>query len=311
MTTTPVTRWVKYKTYSGYLSKGGPKIDNPVNPALHIDRAVFLAGQLEAGSWGTVQGYDGCAMSGGILHNIMVSPRDESQGSFGELLALIATSAPDAFKEIRDSFTSIGWTLTPDGKLRHSAGALLPASAIRLEISGAVKGDVPKVGPGSLRAKAWAEKFFRLLSDPATRRAQSDYAAKWLAAGNSADEMTVYRHFTRNHLDSMIGIPWTALPPNVELAMCVYHAFSVNAPGIAKACLAPVVTWLRGPGAGRTDAEIQFSTRLIRSLGTRKYGNWMDDPTDGNRYDKTRLAVWRRPDLWEASVARRLMPKDL
>jgi len=145
------SRWVQFKNFSGYLARGGPRIDQPVNPAMHVDRAVYLAGQLEAGSWGTVQSYDGCGMSGGILHNISVSPKDLSQGDFFSLLFTVSSRATQAFAPIAAEFTRLGWKLTSDGKLRIAAtGALVPGAAIRLEFSGVIGGNVPKAGSDSL-----------------------------------------------------------------------------------------------------------------------------------------------------------------
>jgi len=310
------SRWVSYKSYSGYVSSGGPKIEQPVNAALHVDRAVYLAGLLEAGSWGTVQGYDGCAMSGGLLHNIAVSPRDLTQGTFFALLREVSARAKLAFSEVGDEFLRVGWKVTPDGKLRSvETGALVGGRAIRKELSGSEAGNVAKAGVDSNRAKLWAERFFRLFTDSTTFAAQSDYAAAWLAEGNRGTELEVYRFFLGPNyatLDSIVGIRSAFLPPEVELAMCVYHAFSVNAPGIAKAVLEPIVTRnLRGFSPTPAIAA-RFSGQLIRTLGKRQYGNWLDAPGDGsNRYDKTRLAIWSRPDLWDAKLAKSTMPRDL
>lgn len=307
------TKWVTYKKYSGFVVRGGPGFSNPVNRNLHIDRAVYLAGQLEAANWGTVQGYDGCGMSGGILHNIAVSPADLSQGSFFALLRECIAREKIATAEVVDALTKVGqissdgWKVTQDGKLRVlSTGALVSGSAIRLEFSGSATGSVPKTGPDALRAKAWAERFFRLFSNPATAAAQSDYAAAWLAAGNKASELQVYTDFLGRAIDSVIGLQVASLPPEIDLAMCVYHAFSVNAPGIAIKCLDP----LMGKLPALTAAG--FAAALIKALGKRQYGNWLDAPGDGsNRYDRTRKAVWSRPDLWDAKIAKTLMPKDL
>lgn len=301
------SRWVQYKNYSGYLATGGPKIDQPVDPSMHIARAVYLAGQLEAGSWGTVQGYDGCGMSGGILHNIGVSPKDLSQGDFWALIYTISVAAPAAFRPVGDKFAATGWKVAMDGRIRNPDGTLVPGKKIRFEISGAEGGNVPKNGPDSDRARGWAEAFFNLLTLPVTYKSQSDFAAQWLASMNAGDELAVYRRYTAaSKIDSMIAIPVASLPPEVEMAMDVYHAFSVNAPGIAKGVLAPFITQLPNLDAAT------FATRLIRNLGKKQFGNWQDDPGDGsNRYDRTRLAVWARGDLWDKTLARRLMPRDL
>lgn len=300
------SRWVQYKNYSGYLATGGPKIDQPISSFMHIDRAVYLAGQLEAGSWGTVQGYDGCAISGGILHNIAVSPKDLSQGDFFALIFNISQVAAAAFQPIGQLINAQGWKLSADGKLRLANGTLVPGKEVRRVISGAEGGNVLKTGPDSDRARTWAEAFFNLLSLPITYKVQSDFAARWLSSMNAGDELAVYRRYMTAAVDSMIAIPAASLPPEVELAMCVYHAFSVNAPGIAKGVLAPFIAQLP-----KLDAAT-FAARLIRNLGKKQFGNWTDDPGDGsNRYDRTRLAVWARGDLWDGKLARALMPRDL
>lgn len=304
------TKWVTYKKYSGFVVRGGPPIGNPVNSTMHTDRAVYLAGQLEAGAWGTVQGYDGCAISGGILHNIAVSPADLSQGTFFALLRECIAREKLATSEVVDALSKVGWKVAQDGNLRViSTGALVSGSAIRLELSGSATGNVLKTGPDSLRAKAWAERFFRLFSNPATFAAQSDYAAAWLAGGNKGNELDFYARFMLRPIDSIIGLRADAMPAEIELAMCVYHAFSVNAPGTAKGVLSPIsdkVQKLSNP------APAVFAAQLIRALGKKQYGNWMDSPGDGsNRYDKTRKAVWARSDLWDKTLAKQLMPVDL
>lgn len=302
------SRWVSFKNHSGYLAKGGPKIAQPVNATLHVDRAVYLTGQLEAGSWGTVQSYDGAGISGGIIHNIAVMPASMTQGDFWGLLQVVFSRAPAASAPVIDALSKVGWKVASDGHLRDAAGVLVSAKAIRTEISGAEAGNVPNSGPDSLRAQAWAERLSTLLMDSSTYSAQSDWAATWLANGNKGDELSVYTFFVKHALDSIIGLQVSALPPEVELAMDVYHAFSVNAPGTAKGVLSPVLARLKANNL----SPVQFATALIRALGTDPYANWKDMPGDGgDRYDRTRLAVWARADLWDTTMAHSLMPRDL
>lgn len=301
------TKWVTYKKYSGYVVRGGPAFDQPVNAARHIDRAVYLSGQLEAANWGTVQGYDGAGMSGGILHNTSVNPKDMSQGSFFTLLARVFAGTADMIKDgVVAGLLAAGWHVAPDGVLRDANGKAVSGKAIRNEFSGP-EGVVPQSGPASVKAQKWAENFFKLFANPATWAAQSSYAAEWLVGGNKTSEKAVYDHFMIGpKLDSVISLPAANLPPEVELAMCMYHAFSVNAPGIATKCLDPFISKLP------TLTAAGFAAALIKALGTRKYGNWTDSPGDGsNRYDRTRKAVWARPDLWPTEMAKNLMPTDL
>ena len=301
------SKWVTYKTYSGFVVRGGPRFDQPVNAARHIDRAVYLSGQLEAANWGTVQGYDGAGMSGGILHNTAVNPRDMSQGSFFTLLARVFAGTPALITaDAVNGLLSAGWHVSPDGVLRDANGKAVSGKAIRNEFAGP-NGTVPQTGPATVKARKWAECFFNLFANPATWSAQSSYAAEWLVNGNKPAEKSVYDHFsTGPKLDSVISLPAANLPPEIDLAMCVYHAFSVNAPGIAAKCLDPLISKLPALTAAG------FAAALITALGTRKYGNWTDSPGDGsNRYDRTRKVVWSRQDLWTPAMAMSLMPTDL
>lgn len=304
-------KWYQWKNYSGFALAGAVPFERPVNPLMHIDRAVWLAGQLEAPKWGSVQGYDGCGISGGILHHIAVG-RDGSQGSFWPLIRRVfdllqAASDPRegdyiAMRSIESRLRTHDMQLTRDGKLRTVRGLLVSGRGIR-ELLGDPDGKVPKRGHAAEDAKWWVESFGALLSFPRTFKAQSDYAALWLARGNSAAELAVYQRFSKMvRLDTMLTIPPLALPHTVELAMCVYHAFSVNAPAPAAQCLEKV--------ANETDPGA-FAKKLIRGLGTKKFGKWQDEPGDGrSRYDKTRRAV-AKSGLWDSALVADMMPTDL
>lgn len=304
-------KWYQWKNYSGFALAGTIPFDKPVNPSLHIDRAVWLAGQLEAPKWGSVQGYDGCGISGGILHHIAVA-RDGSQGSFWPLIRRVfdlleVGSDPRegdhmAMQSIKNRMRGHDMQLAQDGKLRTLRGLLVSGRDIR-SLLGDPNGVVPRRGHAADDAKWWVESFGGLLSFPRTFKAQSDYAALWLARGNSAAELAIYQRFSKMvRLDTMLTVPQLALPRPVELAMCVYHAFSVNAPAPAAQCLEKV--------ASETDPHA-FAKKLIRGLGTKKFGRWQDQPGDGaSRYDKTRRAVVRS-GLWDSALVADVMPVDL
>lgn len=302
-------KWVRFKDFSGFFLAGTQKFDKPVDPFLHVHRAVWLAGQLEAPTWGAVQGFDGCGISGGILHHIAVG-RDGSQGSFWPLIRRVfdlleADPREGDFvvmQSIKGKLRLHDMQLAPDGKLRTPRGLLVSGRAIR-EMLGDPDGKVPQRGHAADDAKWWIESFGSLLSEPRTFKAQSDYAALWLARGNSAAELAIYQRFSKMvRLDTMLTVPQLALPRPVELAMCVYHAFSVNAPAPAAQCLEKV--------ASETDPGT-FAKKLIRGLGTKKFGRWQDEPGDGrSRYDKTRRAVVKS-GLWDSALVADMMPMDL
>ena len=62
------------RLWSGPHVAGVTPFEAPLDPESHAQRAVWLSSQLEAPSWGSVQGYDGCGMSAGLLHNTAVLP---------------------------------------------------------------------------------------------------------------------------------------------------------------------------------------------------------------------------------------------
>lgn len=300
-------RWVRFSSFAGFMARGtGGAFEAPVEPLRHIDRAVWLAGQLEAPTWGTVQGYDGCGMSGGIIHHIAVGPRDLSQGSFFPLLRRVfdhldATSgAPVNKSRIELRLDALGYQLGRDGKIRTKAGELLPGRDVR-GMLGARDGNTARKGADADKALWWTTECRDLLSHPSTRKPQSDYAALWLAQGNSSLELGVYRRFSRLvRLDAMLDVEARSLPPEVDLAMCIYHAFSVNGPAPAAAVLKAV--------EAITD-PMSFSKRLVRGLGKRQFGRWQDEPGDGgNRYDKTRRAALR---FWPKDLVAQIAPVDL
>ena len=299
-----------YKTYSGCLVRGVRPFAAPADVELHLDRAVWLAAQLEGPKFGTVQSYDGCGISAGLLHNIAVLPKSLEQGSLFALLRRMIVSTANLpsvpLDALVHALAEVGWAVAHDGKLRTSSGVLVSGAAIRNEFA-PPNGKVPnKTGADWAKAARWAAIFHEAFADPLTERGQIDYAIEWLAAGNRADELAVYRRFIpQPTLDSAVALRSRRLPPEVDFAMCVYHAFSVNAPAPAATALKSVAT--------ETDPR-RFAKKLIRKLGTSTYGAWKDEPGDGgNRYDKTRLAAQRlgNLDLWPSGMMNELMPRDL
>lgn len=298
-------RWVRYKDWSGIAISGSVEFVRPLTEN-HMERAVWLTSRLEAPRWGSVQSYDGAGMSGGLLHNIAVLPRDLSQGSLFPLVRAImddgGTAHCGALRELTEALAVEGWHIAVDGKLRDRNGALVGGRQIRRTFT-PVDGVVPRSGPAYKVAVRWAQLFHNLLSSQLTFRAQSLYAIRWLVSGNKQDELSVYRAWTTPQLDSMIEVSSSALPAEVDLAMCVYHSFSVNGPAPAATALRAALPHVQNP--------TRFASTLIRRIGTSSYGRWHDDPKDKqSRYDTTRLHVWRS-GYWESTLARQLMPKDL
>lgn len=303
--------WRQYKEFSGCLVRGTDPIV-PQDPAKHMSCAAWLTSEAEAPSYGYVQSYDGAGISAGLLHNILVFPRDLTQGDLGQLVrrilnvsAMFQSNLPAA-EWLLHEIESRGWTLSPDGKFRYNAsykpGTLVEGAKLRDWVA-PPGGKVPRSGANWEYASKVATCFHELFAWPGSWTIQEDFAVEWLARGNRTAELEVYRHFTgHSDLDSFISLPVAAMPAPVHVAMCVYHSFSVNSPKVAADCLKRA--W---PNNGNDE---KFAKALIREFGLHGRDVWHDQPGDGNnRYDRTRVALWGREDLFPGGHT--LMPRDL
>lgn len=295
-------KYVTYKQYSGYMIRGADPISlNPDQRKLHIYRALQLTCMVEAPYWGTVQSYDGAGMSAGLLHNIAIGPRTLQQG---DLFALLRN-----MERVYDTpmlFTLIhrrDWLLGEDGKLRwRSDGSEVKGGDIREEFTGP-NGVAAQRGEEAERPKRWIKAFNELFADGRYYDVQMQFAAEWLLRGYEALEDSAYAVLTKDrgvyqykrsrdaaHADE------DKLTEEVDLAMCVYHNFSVNAPAKAKSVLQRLLPDKLTPA------------RLVRALGTTKYGRWADTPDNKrSRYDATRIAAGKL-GYWSPDIVRKLMP---
>jgi len=290
---------VKYKQYAGMLVKGSNSVPLPETD-LHMERAAYLAVQLESPKMGTVQSYDRCAMSGGPFHFTAIQPKAMVQGSLFRLLQHIYREAPcQTLTELYDAFEFVNWYVTRRGDLRDiTTNELVPARIIR-NIFTPMDGKVPKRGADYKQARYWAKLFHELLADPKTYRAQMEFAVQYLIKGQQRLEADAYFPDPPDLIRADREITLER-----DLAMCVYHAHSVNAPGIARRCL----KWAYG------QPEENFAKALIWKLGRYKYGRWQDQKGKGrNRYDHTRVKA-KASGLWHStffSGTKAIMPVDL
>lgn len=317
-------KYVTFQEYAGFRVSGDQPVEPPKGKAatLHMRRAFFLTTQVEAPRWGTVQSYDGAGMSAGPLHCVAVLPNQSGlpQGALWPLVRHIQSVvglACEPMARLVDALRVGGWVVASDGKLRRSApdAAIVSGEEIRAVFTPPA-GKVPPSGTSHEIAKQWAQRFADLFGDPSTFHAQEEHAIAWLSNSHAALEHRVYSalfpfavQYPENLRVSVEveGFEEGLLPRAVDLAMCVYHAHSVNAPGIAKGCLETVLA--------NTSAESpHFPGRLVRALGRKKFGKWQDMPGEvgANRYDRTRLAAMKS-GLWPGDYFRAggIMPKDL
>ncbi len=310
----PNVRHVRFrKTKAGALVRGTDSVSlDDFDLSMHMDRAVWLTSQLEAPSWGMVQSYDGAAMSGGLLHNIAVAPKTMTQSSLFGLLRRIEvmTRRCPPLTALWNALEQEGYYVARDGKLRSRAtGHPVPGRTIR-NLFTPNNGNVPaptRRGKNQKweQAKRWALRFHELLAHPATRPAQVAYAAEWMAKSRTALEMKGYGSHTTG-LDSPIGLRAEALAHELDLAMCVYHSFSVNGPGPAARALTGALRSV-GDTVHREDVG-KFAASLVRRLGRSSYGKWRE-----KRYPHTRRAVSKgvKAGLWPRSVANAIVPAKL
>ena len=332
----------KGKQFSGALIVGHEKVVPSEQAELgeHMSRAFYLTSMLEAPTWGTVQGYDGCGISGGPMHWVAVLPKGSQQGPLFKLLRRLELAAAElegssALDALWTSLANAGWYVARDGVLRSlKTGAAIKGSAIREEFT-------PNKGnPGGRgtrqwkKAEMWATKFYNLLSRPWTFAAQEDHSIEYLLRGARSEELKAYRYFVPDletpeklvvSQTRFAGVPAqrfterVTIPEAVDFAMSVYHSFSPNAPGMARVVLGRFFKkydgWLRKEqktGTAIAPANIHklvadvdldgsfFAEKLIKQLGLTQYGNWHDRPHQSGARYDRARKYARASGLWPA-----------
>lgn len=267
-------------------------------------RAVWLTSMVEGGGqFGAVQSYDGAGISAGLEHKIAVLPRSMKQGSLWKLLRHFELNAPcNELQVLFDALKDEKMYIAQDGTLRHwDTGRLIPAAKIR-DLVAPPGGKVPRRGRNWEEAKRWAILFHDLFASQDTHKAQVESTIEYLVSNNKKNEEAAY--------EVSVGVshPTAArygenISDEHDLAWCVYHSFTPNAPGKARQRLA----------ASRPSESAAWPKRLIRTLGTTNYGRWHDTFDGGNRYDRTRIYA-KRSGLWPDELFSgpdAIMPKNL
>ena len=294
----PIPKRVVFKTFAGIKVQGETPVAVPTGEDVerHIARAFYLTARMEAPTWGSVQSYDNAGISGGPMHWIAHLPRTGEQGPLFPLLRTIEIGlggVPNArFFALKAALAQVGWVVgASDGQLRSIIdGAVVGGRAVRDEFA-APGGLVPAAGPGRRKAERWAMLFYELLADEATFHAQREHAISYLLRGQRQAETEAYRLLLeRPTLEDAGSVRATELQPAADLAMCVYHSHSVNAPGAAGQCLTPAARSLLVHRNGA-----RFARDLMRRLATKKYGAW------NKRYLRTRSDA-QASGLWPTEL---------
>jgi len=298
-------KWARYKSWSGCRISSGVKWElSDEQKQQHMYRAMFLTSQLETfGKFGPVNSYDGAGISAGLEHNIAVYPKYMKQGPLWKNLRELELYAPcDPLHKLWEALKSDNKYIDQSGVLRnYSSGAETTALEIRNMVA-PPGGRVPKSGENWEKAKEWAVLFHDLYVNPATFEVQVNSAIRALVAGNGRNEAAAYKTTIGKEHPSAIRFQ-KDISVEHDLAWCVYHSFSVNAPGKARRVLS----------SSDPDNTKEWPGRLVRDLGTTRYGNWHDTVEGRSRYDRTRNAAMRSGmwpnELFVGSTA--IMPKNL
>lgn len=266
--------WVKYAAYSGCKINGTAQVQKP-ETLLHMDRAYYLTALIEAPLYGAVQSYDGAGMSGGPLHNIAVYPKNLAQGSLFSLLRAIEVAHPlcTTLINLWGLYRDQSWGVTKDGVLKNTkTGQPVTGQEIR-NIFTPLNGTVPRHGVAWETAKKWALAHHRVFADPSTFNAQKEFAIDWLVKTQRAVESTFYEGAD----PKTVQVGSSGISIEEDLAMCVYHCYSVNGPAPARDDLIMALK------AGKRGSA--FAKTLIQRLSATAFGNWE------NRYTRTRNAA--------------------
>lgn len=288
-------RRVTYKNWAGISITGANEWLPPKDSKSHLNRAAWLTAAVETGAkFGTVQSYDGAGMSAGIEHKIAVLPKTMEQGSLWDLVLKMSREAPNATFVLLSRFrTELGWYIDDRGQLRNTKGALVSAEAIRNEFA-PPNGQVPESGPDFNKAVQWAEVWSETFADPATHKTQIAEARRSLLLSHKVVESQVYRKFAG--LEDASAATTENLSPELDLAMCFYHSFSVNAPSKARKILETVLS--------NSPQQLDFCKNLIKSLGSSDYANWKQ------RYVRTRTKALNS-GLWDVGLFQSVAPEKL
>lgn len=333
--TEPNVRWVEFRSYAGPSINDGVAIGPPRDG--HVARAYWLTTKVETGAYfGRVMAYDGTCMTAGPDQHIAVFPKElteedwraeDDQGSLWDLLsALRGLRGSDAsfdaeYEALAIELLGDGFAFGPDGhpiyagsrkvvvrgrEIQVKAGDRAHGNVIRDTYTGPSAGKVPRAGAAWEKAKQWAILWHRLTVHPKGHQAQLDFGVNHLVSRTKRRRLG-----DLGTVESVVygaaGIHGARLVPAMDLAVCVYHAHSVNGPAPAQSAL------LAAAKAHAPSADpVAFARDLLRRLGNNSFGRW-DDDIEGGRYQRTRThakasGLWAE-DLFVGPTA--VMPKDL
>lgn len=318
-------RKITFNKYSGLRIKGRIPLEMKAKDPLvisksHIEMAFYITAVIESGGvFGTVINYDGTGMTAGIHQAIAVYPKNlKAQGPLWKLLSrmYVLPETPLSLINIREELHDFGLDLTADGVVRNESGNPVSGTVLR-KFFGTPQGKLGK-GEDRARAEQVIQLFHGLFSDERTHGLQvasgTEHFLKIAERTKlrfskaprtkcSNIQQQIYGPLTDKHF-SMLRTE--DMSPELNLAMCLYWSYLVNAPGMALKKMCKTLDAIDRRTTGWGD---KFSRLLVRNLGTSSYGRW-DDDIDSGRYQRTRRVMMM--GLFDAALFRKgaIMPKD-
>ena len=334
----------KIKDYSGFIVYGDQCFER-LNNSSHFERAVQLTAIVETGDRrGSIMAADGTAVTAGRCQHVLVYPRElscedfdptDDQGSLAELLCIMVREIDDnsIILPLIEAFRDAGFVCDGD-RIRHISegqvtveGKTIPykenqvvnGSILRTKLT-AEFGKVPKGGKIHSKARKWVELFHDLFAHSDTQEIQTRFEVESLkkriektrvALSPKRRPISLTEIFYQGSSDFVFV--WengnTGLSPELDLALCVFHSHSVNAPSKARRELQHVIQ-NQGmiPQDFGTYKEVRFARALLKHLAGVNYGRW-NEQISGGRWARTRKAAMSM-ECWpkEFFLSRELMP---
>jgi len=256
---------------------------------------------------------------------------EDDQGGLGRLLRMLEVSQepPMHLQALFTQFEVEGWYLAQDGFLRwreagsrfikgerikHSAGDIIHGAILRDRIT-PIHGKVKARTENWLIAKRWATLFHNVFADPKSIETQLFFEKKHLAERVASRKFLFRKQRRRMPVQDVVygdSISSLELPERaklcqnpvkcvtleLDLAMCVFHSHTVNAPSIAYRVMRDAIgaSGFIVPGDRMKSNERIFAKTLLRMLATSNYGRWNQSIMNG-RWRRTRklashIGVW-------------------
>lgn len=307
--------------YTGPVIYGTEVVKPPGGP-FHAGRAFWLTGQVETGNrLGSVMMADGTGFTIGIDQHIAVYPKelaaedfnaaDDQGGAWALLAAMEIAHAPVGM--LWEAFKMRGWYVAPDGtlrwlaagthkvqnrKLEHQSGDLVHGATIRDAIT-PTGGKVVKTCEKET-ARDWALMLHELTRAPTSRDVQVAFGVKHLCDRVRTRKLRLAEHRRRGTVQQAVyglanieTIKLTDLGEPLDLAMCVFHSYTVNAPAVAFELLTEALNERNI----ETEPE-RFATLLLAKIKAKKYGFW------DKRWERTRKAAME-VGWWDGALFKR------